>query len=131
MTLRDDDSFQPFELKPYPNAPLTRPRLEPLLVRADSSDGLPPVGGSPSRWSRVRRGVGLLRHLGLPMVMTIFAVWGARVIPGWRYQMNPDGVSYLSIASKYLAGHFGDAVNAYWSPLYSWLLAGLMGAGVE
>lgn len=44
---------------------------------------------------------------------------------GWatRHAMNPDGVSYLDVADKYLQHDWTWAVNAYWSPLYSWLLA--------
>jgi hypothetical protein len=42
---------------------------------------------------------------------------------GHRNAMNPDGISYLDIARAYLAGDIGTALNAYWGPLYSWLLA--------
>ncbi|MGH9603257.1 MAG: hypothetical protein ACRD24_12805 [Terriglobales bacterium] len=34
-----------------------------------------------------------------------------------------DSVSYLDIAFAWARGDFGSAVNAFWSPLYSWLLA--------
>jgi hypothetical protein len=40
-----------------------------------------------------------------------------------RFRMNPDGVSYLDIAAAYARGDWSDAINAYWSPLYSILLA--------
>jgi len=40
-----------------------------------------------------------------------------------RHFMNPDGVSYLDMADAYLRGDWSMAVNAYWSPLYSWLIA--------
>ncbi|HEU4566248.1 MAG TPA: hypothetical protein VFS05_16415 [Gemmatimonadaceae bacterium] len=40
--------------------------------------------------------------------------------------MNPDGVSYLDLADAYTRGDWGRAVNAYFSPLYSWLLAAAM-----
>jgi len=40
-----------------------------------------------------------------------------------RFQMDPDGVSYLDVAWNYLHGDWHAAVNAYWSPLYSWILA--------
>ncbi|HEY6122096.1 MAG TPA: hypothetical protein VIV66_19215 [Pyrinomonadaceae bacterium] len=40
-----------------------------------------------------------------------------------RYQIEADGISYLDIADKYLQRDWAAAVNAYWSPLYSWLLA--------
>jgi hypothetical protein len=44
---------------------------------------------------------------------------------GWsgRQAMNPDGMSYLDIADAYRRGDWKAAVNGYWSPLYSWLLA--------
>ncbi|GEK21636.1 ArnT family glycosyltransferase [Cellulomonas xylanilytica] len=43
---------------------------------------------------------------------------------------NIDGISYISIARQYAGGHLHDAVNAYWSPLISWLAAPLLLAGV-
>ena len=36
---------------------------------------------------------------------------------------DPDGVSYSDIAKAYLRGDWHNALNSYWSPLYSWLLA--------
>lgn len=40
-----------------------------------------------------------------------------------RFSVSPDGNSYLDIAGAYLNGDWHNAVNAYWSPLFSWLLA--------
>ena len=50
---------------------------------------------------------------------------GLGVLHYWvnRHAMNPDGVSYLDIADAYLRHDWQMAVNAMWSPLYSWLLA--------
>ena len=39
------------------------------------------------------------------------------------YADNPDTFQYLSIAEKYLSGDWSFAVNGYWSPMISWLLA--------
>lgn len=39
-----------------------------------------------------------------------------------RFALNPDGVAYISIAEHYARGDWGAAVNAYWSPLLSWLM---------
>lgn len=36
---------------------------------------------------------------------------------------DPDAISYLDIADAYMRGDWHNAINAYWSPLYSWLLA--------
>ena len=40
-----------------------------------------------------------------------------------RLYIEPDGLNYLDVAYAYLRADFPNAVNAYWSPLYSWLLA--------
>ena len=34
-----------------------------------------------------------------------------------------DGISYIEIAQAYLRHDWTNALNAYWSPLYSWLIA--------
>ena len=39
-----------------------------------------------------------------------------------RFNMNPDGISYLDIGDAYWRGDWHNAINAYWSPLYSWIL---------
>lgn len=46
---------------------------------------------------------------------------------GGRFYIEPDGVNYLDVADAYLRGDWGSAINGYWSPLYSWLLAGVKG----
>ncbi|HUQ98888.1 MAG TPA: hypothetical protein VM166_05485 [Gemmatimonadaceae bacterium] len=40
-----------------------------------------------------------------------------------RFIMNPDGISYLNLATQYLRGDWSSAVNGYWSPLYPLVLA--------
>jgi hypothetical protein len=55
------------------------------------------------------------------------AAWGVRA---YRSQVNPDGISYLSVAEKYVAGDLSGAVNAFWSPLLSWLIVPFLWAGV-
>jgi hypothetical protein len=41
--------------------------------------------------------------------------------------IDPDGLSYLDIAAAYSRGDWHNAINAYWSPLFSWLLVLAMG----
>lgn len=41
----------------------------------------------------------------------------------FRFAFGPDFVSYSSIAKKYAAGDISSAINSWWSPAYSWLLA--------
>jgi hypothetical protein len=40
-----------------------------------------------------------------------------------RFYISGDGNSYLDVASVYLRGDYAKAINGYWSPLYSWLVA--------
>src|ERR1035437_1946521 len=47
---------------------------------------------------------------------------GAADVWATRFTMNPDGISYLDIGAAYWRGDLHTAINAYWSPLYSWIL---------
>lgn len=39
-----------------------------------------------------------------------------------RHVMHPDGISYLDMGDAYLRDDWGMAINACWSPFYSWIL---------
>lgn len=39
-----------------------------------------------------------------------------------RWVITEDGLSYLEIGEAYFRGDWKNAINAYWSPLYSWIL---------
>src|SRR5262249_11590290 len=40
-----------------------------------------------------------------------------------RLLVDHDGVAYLDVAEYYARGAWSSAINAYYSPLYSWLMA--------
>ena len=40
-----------------------------------------------------------------------------------RHRIFSDGIPYLDIATYYAHGEWQKALNEYWSPLYSWILA--------
>ena len=40
-----------------------------------------------------------------------------------RSEMNPDGISYLDLSDRWMAGDPSGVVNGYWSPLYPAILA--------
>jgi len=50
---------------------------------------------------------------------------GLGFLQAWEYRfyIEPDGVNYFDISRAYLNRDWTNALNAYWSPLYSWLLA--------
>lgn len=39
-----------------------------------------------------------------------------------RYEVSADGISYIEMGDAYFRGDWKMAINAYWSPLYSWLI---------
>jgi hypothetical protein len=57
----------------------------------------------------------ILRTLAILLALTL----------SWlsRYVYDPDGVAYVDVARAWLRGDWHNALNTYWSPLYSWLIA--------
>ncbi len=45
----------------------------------------------------------------------------------WRNTIDADGMSYIDIAYTYLNRDWAGGVNGYWSPLFSWLVAAVLG----
>ncbi len=63
-------------------------------------------------------------------LLIIYALLGLFFLNFYRYQLDPDGVSYISIAEKYKRGDFRNAVNVYWGPLLSWILVPFLLLGI-
>jgi hypothetical protein len=59
-------------------------------------------------------------------IIVFYAGWQARYI-----MSNIDGISYISISRQYVAGQFDTALNAYWSPMISWLMVPFMAVGID
>ncbi len=83
----------------------------------------------PARKHRHRRSSAVLSLLAeqYRTVFWLIAI-GLGFLQAWegRYVVNPDGIAYLDIGDAYWRGDWQSAINAYWSPLYSWLLGGAM-----
>lgn len=57
----------------------------------------------------------------------IYAITASVLFPFLRFYVdNPDTISYITVARKYLHADFSHAVNGYWSPLLSWVLGLLL-----
>ncbi len=69
-------------------------------------------------------------YIILTLLLCVFFLLGLLVLEAYQYQINPDGVAYISIAQKYLRGEFAQAINGYWSPLLSWMLVPGIALGV-
>lgn len=79
------------------------------------------------------RTINVPRWLFSPLTGALFLglVTGAVLFSGYRYQLNNDGMSYLLMARHYAAGDLGAAINTYWAPMYAWLIALLLGIGID
>ncbi len=85
-----------------------------------AQDSLPPAPDSSAGMQRVPQ-------RGLTWVCgTVATLLGALYAWDVRNAMDSDGISYLDMADAYLRRDWATAVNAYWSPLYSWFLAGAL-----
>jgi hypothetical protein len=60
----------------------------------------------------------------------VFLLSGLCLLAAYQYQINTDGVAYISVAQRYLNGDFRGAVNGYWGPLFSWLLVPILSLGL-
>ena len=63
-------------------------------------------------------------RIGLSLIAIFLAVLQAAANSG--ILSSEDSVSYLDVADAYLRQEWDVAINSYWSPLYSWLLAIVM-----
>ena len=54
---------------------------------------------------------------GVLVLVTLVHTWWS------RFALNPDGVAYLDLSARLLAGDPGAFVQGYWSPLYPALVA--------
>lgn len=76
----------------------------------------------------------ILTYEGFKSRWLLVALWAIAISMGalhaWvaatNYSMNADGISYLDIGDAYYHGDWGTAINAIWSPLYSWVLGAAM-----
>jgi hypothetical protein len=80
-----------------------------------------PNTAQPVPADKMLRRVNLVRLLCRAGAVLLGALHSASAA---TYQMmNPDGIAYLDIADRYVQGDFRSAVNAVWSPMYSWALS--------
>ncbi len=100
--------------------------MEPVLVpqTRESVVALPPNAhvNEASGGSSDRRSIRQVQIVG----WLLLALFGAIQVWSERHRLFSDGLSYLDIAAYYAKGDWHSALNSYWSPLYSWLIAILM-----
>jgi hypothetical protein len=61
----------------------------------------------------------------------IYFSFSALILHSCFINYSADTISYFQIARLYSTGEFYQAINAYWSPLLSWLMAPLLVAGFD
>ena len=56
------------------------------------------------------------------LILVLYLSLGLLLLKYYQYQINPDGIGYLTRSEAYLAGNFNSAIDSYWGPLITWLL---------
>lgn len=73
-------------------------------------------------------------HGWLPLLLTcgiVLVAYSILAATVFRYQINPDGISYIHIAQRYAAFDIPSALNGYWGPLLSWVLVPFIWIGAK
>lgn len=66
------------------------------------------------------------------LIILLYFLFALLLSPYHKYFLHlPDTFQYLAIAEKYAQGNFSEAINSYWSPLFSWILALFIKAGID
>ncbi|KAF5056951.1 hypothetical protein DSECCO2_362010 [anaerobic digester metagenome] len=68
----------------------------------------------------------LLGNFDLSIVLMIYSILAIFSINYYHFNLGADGISYISIALKYINGDWANAINGVWSPLYSWLMTPIL-----
>ncbi|AEG18531.1 ArnT family glycosyltransferase [Methanobacterium paludis] len=64
----------------------------------------------------------LKKNWDLIIVLILYSLLTVLYLHYYQYKTGGDELSYINIAHEYAVGKWGDAINGYWSPLYSWLM---------
>lgn len=67
--------------------------------------------------------LGRFTHLERVIAWALLLLLGGLQAFVFADRLNPDGIAYLDIAAAYGRGDWDVAINPYWSPALSWMLA--------
>jgi len=57
------------------------------------------------------------------MALIIYTISAILLFNYYQYIIFSDGFYYIYISQEYVIPSFSNAINGYWSPLFSWMLA--------
>ena len=64
----------------------------------------------------------LIDNWDICTVLILYSILAAFSLQYYQYKIAGDEISYINIAHAYALGHWENAVNGYWSPVFSWLM---------
>jgi len=62
------------------------------------------------------------KNWDITTILVIYLVFAFIFLRFFQYTIAGDEISYINVAHSYAVGDWENAVNGYWSPLYSWLM---------
>jgi hypothetical protein len=73
----------------------------------------------------------LLHRYSLLFASAFYLILFFALLPLHQYVFDADGTGYSTVAKHLAAGNFERAVNGFWSPLHSWIVAPFVNAGIS
>jgi hypothetical protein len=67
----------------------------------------------------------------IPILCLIYVVVALALLPGFRWAINADGLSYIAVARRWLTGDWHMAFNGHWGPLLPWTLVPFLAAKMD
>jgi len=64
----------------------------------------------------------LKKNWDIITILIIYLFISIILLRFFQYKIAGDEISYIDIAHAYSVGHWENAINGYWSPLYAWLM---------
>jgi len=62
-----------------------------------------------------------ITNIDLILILITYSLLAIFSMKYYHFILGGDGISYINTAMEYFNGDYYNAINGYWSPLYSWL----------
>lgn len=72
-----------------------------------------------------------MKNIYLWFSCLLYIVLFVIILPQSRHNFGADAIAYIQEAKLYSTGNFSEALNACWSPFFTWALVPFIKAGIE
>ncbi|MCK9151285.1 glycosyltransferase family 39 protein [Methanobacterium alcaliphilum] len=62
------------------------------------------------------------KNKSIIFIIIMYLIAGALLLYYYQYQINDDGIVYITIANRYIQGNWDHVISSTWVPFLSWIL---------